>query len=290
MPLENSGPNAEQIKYWNETSGPKWVALHELVDTQIRPLGLHAMDRAVIAAGERALDVGCGCGSTTLELARRVGPAGSATGVDISAVMLERARQSAAQAKLSNLHFENADAQTYPFAAGSFDVVYSRFGVMFFAQPDAAFANLQRALRPGGRLAFAAWQPVHLNPWMFVPMMAAAQHITLPMPAGPDAPGPFSFADPERVRGILSRAGFADLAFEELNDTMTVGGGAGLDQTVEFLLQMGPAGNAMRDAATGAGVRDAVVAAVREALQPYATPNGIRMQAAAWVVTGRRPD
>jgi SAM-dependent methyltransferase len=286
--LPYAGPNAEQIQYWNETSGPKWVALHDLVDAQIRPLGLHAMDRAQIAAGERVLDVGCGCGATTLELARRVGPSGTATGIDISNVMLERARQMAAQARTPNVRFENADAQTYAFAPQSFDVVFSRFGVMFFADPTAAFANLRTGLRVGGRLAFVAWQAVHLNPWMFVPVAAAAQHITIPLPTNPDAPGPFAFADVERVRGILSRAGFVDLAFEELNDTVTVAGGADLDQTVDFLLQMGPTGAALRQAAAGPGVLDAIVASVRTALQPYVTPEGVRMQAAAWVVTGRR--
>jgi ubiquinone/menaquinone biosynthesis C-methylase UbiE len=285
--LDHTGPNAEQIKQWNETHGPKWVALHDLINTQIQPLGLHAMDRARIAAGEHALDIGCGCGDTTIELAGRVGTAGSATGVDVSAVMLARARETAAAGRVSNVHFETADAQTHVFAADSFDVAFSRFGVMFFAQPETAFANICSSLRPGGRLAFVAWQAVHLNPWMFVPMAAAAQHITIPLPATPDAPGPFAFADTDRVRGILSGAGFVDLAFEDITDTLLVAGGADLDQTVDFLLQMGPTGAAIREAATG--VLPTVTSAIREALQPYATADGVRMPAAAWVVTGRRP-
>ena len=285
-PLDYTGPNAEQIQYWNETSGPKWVAFQELIDTQLLPLGLRAMERARITPGERVLDVGCGCGSTTLELARRVGPTGSATGVDISSVMLEQARHAATQAGLKNVVFENADAQTHAFTPGSFDLVFSRFGVMFFAHPDVAFANLLKALRPGGRLTFITWQAVHLNPWMFVPMMAAAQHIQIPVPANPHAPGPFAFADAERVRGILADAGFTDLSFEELQDTVAVAGGSNIDQTVQFLLQMGPTGAAMRAAAAGA--LEAVTAAIREALQPYVEDDGVRMEAAAWIVTGRR--
>ena len=285
-PIEYTGPNAEQIQYWNETSGPKWVTFHELINTQLLPLGLRTMERARLVPGERVLDVGCGCGSTTLELARRVGPKGTATGVDISSVMLQRARRAATEAGLQNAFFENVDAQTHAFNASSFDVVFSRFGVMFFAHPDVAFSNLLKALRPGGRLAFVTWQAVHLNPWMCVPMMAAAQHISIPVPANPHAPGPFAFADAERVRGILSAAGFTDLGFEELQDTVTVAGGSDIDQTVQFLLQMGPTGAAVREAAADA--LDAVTAAIREALQPYVTADGVRMEAAAWIVTGRR--
>ena len=285
--LAPAGPNADQVKYWNETTGTKWVALHDLINAQIQPLGLQAMERAGIAVGEHALDIGCGCGGTTLELARRVGATGAVTGVDISAVMLRRAAEVAAAGGVSNVRFVNADAQTHAFTAHSFDLAFSRFGVMFFAQPQAAFANICKALRPGGRLAFVAWQAVHLNPWMFVPMAAAAQHITIPLPATPDAPGPFAFADVDRVRGILSAAGFVDLAFEELNDTLLIGGGADLDQTVDFLLQMGPTAAAMREA--GTGVLGAVTSAIREALKPYATAGGVRMQGAAWIVTGQRP-
>ena len=285
-PLPYTGPNAEQIQYWNETSGPKWVAFHDLIDMQLLPLGLRTMESAHIVPGEHVLDVGCGCGSTTLELARRVGRQGSATGVDISSVMLERARRTAAQAGLENAFFENADAQTHAFTPSSFDLVFSRFGVMFFAHPDAAFANLLKALRPGGRLTFITWQAVHLNPWMCVPLMAAAQYITIPVPANPFAPGPFAFADAERVRGILSAAGFTDLGFEELQDTVTVAGGSDIDQTVQFLLQMGPTGAAVREASASA--LEAVMAAIHEALQPYVTADGVRMEAAAWIVTGRR--
>jgi SAM-dependent methyltransferase len=281
--LEATGPNAEQIKYWNEVSGPKWVALYDLVNAQIAPLGIRAMERAALRAGEHVLDIGCGCGGTTIELARRVGPAGTATGIDISSVMLERARASAAAAGVANLRFENADAQTHGFPRHSLDVLYSRFGVMFFTDPAAAFGNLRAALRPGGRLAFVCWQSVQQNPWMFVPLMVAAQHIALPAPPPPGAPGPFAFADPERVRGILSDAGFGDIAFEEVNETLTVAGGGDLDQTVNFLLQMGPTGSAMREAAQDKLAT--VMAAVREALTPFVTAQGVRMASAAWIVT-----
>lgn len=285
--LSYSGPNAQQIQYWNEQSGPKWVALQDLIDVQIAPLGRRAMDAAGLAPGARVLDVGCGCGETTLELARRVGPSGRVHGVDLSTVMLERARALASAAGLAHVRFEEADAQTDAFGAAAYDVVYSRFGVMFFANPEAAFANLRLALRPGGRLAFVCWRTLPENPWMAVPLGAALQHLPPPQMLAPDAPGPFAFADAERVCGILTRAGFAGPHAEKVDEVLTIGGGRDLDATVEFLLQMGPTAAALREA--GPEKARVVAAAVRESLVPFATDGGVRMSSASWVVTARRP-
>jgi len=282
--LDAGGPNADQIAYWNE-AGLKWVAVQTLIDTQIRPLGHLAMQRAALAPGERVLDIGCGCGDTSLELARRVAPGGQVLGADISAPMLERARASAAAAS-SAAEFVAADAQTHPFAPGAFDVAFSRFGVMFFADPPAAFANLRRALRPGGRLAFVCWQAMPDNPWAAVPCMAALPLLPAqPMP-NPEAPGPFAFANPERVRDILARAGFTDVALESVRMPLSIGGGQGLDPTVDFLLKMGPLARALREAADPALV-GRVAARVREVLEPYLTAEGVRMDSASWLVTAR---
>ena len=287
MVLTPTGPNAEQIKYWNDISGPKWVALHGIVDRQIRPLGQAAMDAAGISAGDRVLDIGCGCGATTADIARRVGAHGAAVGVDVSAVMLEQARTVARDAGLTQARFEHADAQTLGFAAGSFTVLFSRFGVMFFSDPAAAFANLCQALQPGGRLGFVCWQAITDNPWMLVPLSAAAQHITLPPPPPPGAPSPFAFADADRVRQILTQAGFVDVSIAPHQEELTIGAGTDLDETVNFLLEMGPTGSALRQAQPDA--RPAVAGAVRDALRPYATADGVRMNSAAWIVTARRP-
>lgn len=285
--LASEGPNAEQIKYWNE-QGPKWVRLQARLDLQLRPLGVRAMERAAIAPGERILDVGCGCGETTLEMARRVGPAGAVVGVDLSTLALERARQRADEAGFQHVRFENADAQTVAFLPASFDMVFSRFGVMFFSDPVAAFINLRGALRPAGRLAFVCWRSVQQNPWMMIPLAAVAQHVALPAPPAPEAPGPFAFADAERVRGILTQAGFGALHFEAVDETLAIGGGGALDQAVDFVLQIGPVAAALREA--GEGARAAAAVAVRDAVAPFYTPQGVRMAAAAWIVTGRREE
>jgi ubiquinone/menaquinone biosynthesis C-methylase UbiE len=281
-----TAPNAEQIRCWNEVSGPKWVALHDKIDALIGALGLRALDRAEIAPGSRVLDVGCGCGDTTVEIARRIGPRGGVTGLDVSRVMLDRAGEAARAAAAMNVTLEEADAQTVKLPAGSFDLLFSRFGVMFFSDPEAAFANLRRALRPRARLTFVCWRAPDQNPWTHVPLAALARHIHVPeIQLG--APGPFGFADDERVRGILRRAGFHDVAFEAVDELVSIGGGE-LDETVELLLELGPAAKALREA--GCGKTDVVRSAVREAVTPYMTPDGVRMIAAAWIVTGKNAE
>ncbi len=284
---DGTDPNADQIAYWNEQAGPKWVALQEMIDAQIRPLGQLAMERAGALADADVLDVGCGCGDSTIELARRVGPTGSVLGIDISRPMLARAEAQARAAGVA-ARFELADAQAHAFPAGAFDVVYSRFGVMFFADPRAAFRNLRGALRAGGRLAFACWQAATENPWMLVPMAAALQHLPPPELPGPGAPGPFAFADPEHVRGILDAGGFTDIALEPVRMPLLLGAGRSLDETVDFMLQMGFTARALREAGDPTLV-SRVHAAVREALAPYATADGMRMDSASWVVTARTP-
>ncbi|AUX44519.1 SAM-dependent methyltransferase [Sorangium cellulosum] len=281
--IEAAGPNADQIRYWNEVAGPKWVVLHDIISAQIRPLGLLAMDHAGLAAGERVLDIGCGIGETTREIGRRVGPGGSAVGVDISAPMLDSAREAARAAGAANVTFVNADAQTAALP-GPFDVLYSRFGVMFFAEPQAAFTNLRSALRKGGRLAFVCWRSLQENPWLLVPATAAARHLPLPQP-DPHAPGPFAFADAARVRDILSRAGFVRIHHEPIDRELSVAGGKSLDETVEFLLQMGPTASALREAQPEPELLDRVRAEVREAIAPHQGPEGVRMAGAVWIVT-----
>ena len=286
MTSESREPNADQSQFWNELGGPKWVDLQEALDEQFAPLGAAAMDRAQVGPGDRILDIGCGCGHTSLELARRVRPNGSVLGNDISTPMLERAEARANEAGIANVRFKNADAQIYAFEPSVFDLIYSRFGVMFFDDPPAAFENLLRALRPGGRMSFVCWREFEENPWLSVPLSAAAKHITIPE-RHPGAPGPLALSDPGRVRPILEGAGFSDVAFEGLDTTITIGGTGSLDESVRNLLSFGPLSAAIRQA----NVSDTteIAASVREAVAPYATPKGVRMGSACWVVTARRP-
>ena len=284
MTLGTNGVNAAQIEHWNGPAGETWVRLQARLDAQLAALGRLAMDRAAIRPGEAVLDVGCGTGETTLEISRRVGESGKVLGVDVSRPMLSLARRRLEAAGLSQTRFEEGDAQNQDFARdgfarGGFDLVFSRFGIMFFADPVAAFKNLRAALGKRGRLAFVCWRRVAENPWVAVPMAAAFQHIPQPPPPPPGGPGEFAFADRDRVRDILSGAGFRDITIEP--EDMLIGG-ASLDMTVDTTLSMGPVAAALREA--DPAKREPVAYAVRQAFTPYDGSEGVRLGAAVWIV------
>ena len=279
-------PNAQQETYWNEVAGPKWVALDALINDQLEGIGRAAIAHAGVQPGETVLDVGCGCGHTSRDLARAVGNKGRVLGTDISEPMLARARKN--DTDNPHLDFVCGDAQVHRFEPAEFDLVFSRFGVMFFADPAAAFANLRHALRPGGRMVFACWQAITKNPWMAIPGAAAMQHLAHAEPPDPFAPGPFAFADSERVHGILERAGFSNIVHEPYPCRVTIGRGLARNELLEFLVQMGPAGAAMREA--DPEVQQRIQASVAEAIDPYFKQgDGMVMDAAVWFIRAENP-
>jgi SAM-dependent methyltransferase len=273
--------NAAQIEHWNAVAGKTWAQFHELLDRQIEALGLAAIDALEPTKGEQVLDIGCGCGQTSLALADRVGSTGSVVGVDISAPMLEVAlHRSRAYPSLA-VTFRQVDAQTDDLGRGLFDAAFSRFGVMFFSDPEAAFANIRKALKPGGRLVFICWRSLAENPWMQAPLLAALPFIPPVGPPDPTAPGPFSFAAPDRVRGILANAGFHSVAINPLDARI---GGADVEQTLNLSLEIGPLGAVLREHPELTVV---VADAVRDMLAAHLTPSGVVMPAATWIVTGQ---
>jgi len=284
--LTPEGANAEMIEYWNGTAGQRWVRFQDQLDLTLRPLGQAAMECGGVAAGDRVLDVGCGCGDTSIELAGRVAPTGSVLGVDISTTMLARARTRAAEIADARVAFENADAASHPLPAESFDLVFSRFGVMFFRYPEVAFANLRTALRPGGRIAFVCWQALKHNEWYRLPVEIAGRHVALPDPPPPGTPGPFAFADGDRVRGILSAAGFSDIALDSHERAMEVGGPGDVAAAVEFVQTQGLMVRLLQEADEDTRAR--VTADLRQALAPYHDGRAVRMGSASWLVTARR--
>jgi SAM-dependent methyltransferase len=244
--------NADQIAYWNGPGGQRWASRQQAQDILLKPVADILIDRARPLAGERVIDVGCGSGATTIAFAQKVGPSGHVLGVDVSGPMLERARQSAP--KDLSVEFALADATIYPFEPASFDLLASRFGVMFFADPAKSFANMHEALRPSGRLAFACWREPRENPWMMAPLQAVYKHVAKLPQQGPEDPGPFAFASEARVHRILGEAGFAGVAMEPCPLSLDIAIGGGLDAAVQSALGIGPASRAL-EGASGQGKR-----------------------------------
>jgi SAM-dependent methyltransferase len=283
--MSNTQANQEQRIYWNDQAGPRWVKLQQRLDAQIQPLGMAAIQRAEITAGEHVLDIGCGCGQTGLELAKHVGSQGSVLGIDLSLPMLERARERQRELGLTNIEFLQADAQTHKFEAPRFDLAFSRFGVMFFEDPTAAFRNIRSALRPHSRLCFVCWQGLEKNEWAKVPLTVATQHVALPPPAAPGTPGPFAFADQVRVRQILKDAGLVEVQFESYETQLNMGGASTVDDAVDFSLEIGPVAALLRDADTT--VRSRVRRDLTFALLPFAKQGGVKLGGAVWIVRAR---
>jgi len=277
-------PNADQVEHWNSEESRHWVRHADRYDVMLGGYVAPVLDAAELADDSDVLDIGCGSGATTIAAA---GAAANrdVLGVDLSGPMLDLARSRAEAAGLANVAFEQTDAQTTPFASGSRDAVISRFGVMFFDDPVAAFTNIAGALRPGGRVAFACWKELAANEWMLVPGMAVAEHLPLNVGA-PGAPGPFAFGDPDRVREILGGAGLSAIEVTAIDDSLLLGGRATLDEAVEFLRGTGMARVLFADAEPE--VVERAIDSVREALVPYVTPDGVRLGAGVWLVTARR--
>jgi SAM-dependent methyltransferase len=276
--------NPEQVEYWNASAGDTWASLSDRLDRMVGPLGEAAMDALALMGGERVIDIGCGCGQTTLELARRVHEWGDVLGIDISAPMLAVARSRAARVGLANVRFLESDAQSHPFEPGSADVAFSRFGVMFFSDPTAAFANIRTALAPHGRIAFVCWRAMSENPIMTAPMLAALPHLPEPPapPADPFAPGPFAFADRDRLAGILRNAGYHDIAIAPHDQTVSNGD---LEESIEAAMRIGPLGALIRERPD---LQAPIAGALREALAPYETKAGVFFDSATWIVTARK--
>jgi ubiquinone/menaquinone biosynthesis C-methylase UbiE len=283
--MEADARNAEQVEFWNGPGGRHWIKLQEMWDIVLGPVGMAIFERAAVRPGERVIDIGCGCGGTTIELGQAVGRTGEVLGLDISAPMLARAGER--RPKGMPIQFLQADATTHPLSPGHFDLLFSRFGVMFFAEPARAFANLRRGLKPKGRLAFSCFRDSKDNPWMLVPLKAAYEHVP-PLPKlGPEDPGPFAFASEERVRRILGDAGFGAIRMEPVDLAFDLAAGRGLDAAVAATLEIGATSRAV-DGQPPA-VRDAVAASVRKVLAPYQRGPSVPLPAALWIVTAINP-
>jgi ubiquinone/menaquinone biosynthesis C-methylase UbiE len=273
----------DQIEYWNSEGGKAWAARQESWDTAMKPFSDAALIRAAVAPGERVIDIGCGCGATSLQLAELVGARGKVLGVDVSKPMLTRARQRGAGNPV--LSFAEADATTYGFEPGAADLLFSRHGVMFFPEPERAFANLRGALKPSGRLTFSCFRTPKENA-LITTILAAVQEFVPPLPKmNPEDPGPFAFQDPERVKRILGAAGFKAVALEPVDVQSDISNGKGMDEALINAMEIGPASRALSGAPpeTRARAKDAL----RAAFTPLQKDNKVLLGAGLWIVTAR---
>jgi SAM-dependent methyltransferase len=277
--------NRTQREYW-ANDGPRQYQEHgDRFEAMAAPFGQAMLDAARLQPGERVLDVGCGHATTTIEAAERVAPAGRVVGVDISTTMLQPARQRVAAAGLDNIELLEADAQLHAFDPGSFDAVISRFGTMFFEDPEAAFANLARALRPGGRLVFVAWQDPLNSEWIAVALGAAvAQLGRAPQLGSPGAPGPWAFADGDRLTRLITKGGFRNVRLETVTRPQRIGDD--VDDAVGFILSLPESRQLFAGAPEDAVA--AAVAAVRAAFAPYTGAEGVVLDGTAWLVSADR--
>jgi SAM-dependent methyltransferase len=283
--------NDKQKTYWSEIAGPKWLRLEAAMEARLTPVTTAVIAAAALRPGERVLDIGCGAGRTSLEAARAVGKSGHVLGIDIAPPMIEAARAHAraeAGAAMAPLEFKLADAQTERFFP-PFDALISRFGVMFFEDPEAAFANLRANARPGGRLAFAAWGPLEANPHWQVPLRLVEELLGPGKPRQPHAPGPLAFDDADYVRQLLGAAGWRQVEIRAQPISLY---GASLEDEVEVACFMGPSGALLDEKQASAAMRAAARAAIRAALPRYAAilPDGsLRLPATIHLATAVAP-
>lgn len=288
--MNPAGPNADQLAYWNSPAAAAWTREQERLDRSFVPLTAALVEAAGARPGERVVDVGCGCGDLSLILADRVGVGGSVLGLDISRPMLDLARRrdlARASRSSAQIEWREADAAIASFAPEP-DLLASRFGTMFFDDPEVAFRHMRTGMAARGRLAILCWQEPRRNAWAALPMGAIAARYGVPEAPLPDAPGPFAFADRDRVTAILTAAGWRDVAADPVEAAMLVGlaegGRSALDDALHHVTSIGPVPRLLRERPEiSAGVQDLV----REALSPLVEGNAIRLPAACWLYTGR---
>jgi SAM-dependent methyltransferase len=269
--------NAGQLDYWNSGPGQKWIAFEDGLDATFQAVSDRLFERAQPANGERVLDIGCGTGATTMALASLVGKNGHVIGIDISEQLLTRAEERKSKSQTEQAHYQLADAQTYGFEPGGFDLMTSRFGVMFFDNPVAAFSNLASALREGGRISFVSWAPMAGNPWFEVPRDAAIARMGKPSPASPRAPGPLAFADRDYVLEILHDAGFSKYVGEV--ETVNMHYPGAIEDVAYLASNIGPAVRIVREFGGDAKDLAEIGRETMRGFEQYVVEDGVRIPA-----------
>jgi SAM-dependent methyltransferase len=273
--------NADMLAFWNGKGGHTWVARQEHTDITLAPTTDVLLAFAGPRAGERVVDIGCGCGAPTLEFARAVGPSGRVAGLDISGPMLAEAERRAKATGVANVDWRQADPAVA--VLDEYDLLTSAFGVMFFGDRTAAFANMRRSAAPDARMALVCWRTLAENPWMELPMAAVARHLPPRPTPVPNAPGMFAFADPAHVTEVLTGSGWTPPRFEKLDMDLDIAAGRGLAEAVVQSTEIGAVNSWLRNQPKE--VVSAAVASLHEDLKPYADGMSVRLRGAMWLIS-----
>ena len=277
--------NQEQKEFWNEKKGDIWVSLEHNIDKMLGPLGDQAIKILKPKVGEKILDIGCGTGSTSQTLSNLVGESGLVTGIDISKPILNFAIKKKESKKIKNINFIQADAQNHQFSNSNYNAIFSRFGVMFFEDPIAAFKNIKKSLVRNGRLTFVCWSNREENDWINLSSNVASQFLELPPKANPKDPGPFAFEDYFYIKEILIKAGWSNIKIKAYKKKIIIGDT--LDSAADFLSRMGPMSVPFENA--NEQTKEKVVSALKECYSKYFTPKGVEFHFSSWIVSALNP-
>ena len=278
--------NKNQKDFWSGKGGDIWVERQNAMDTMLSPLGEAALNKLNFNEEENVLDIGCGCGHTTLNIAKRIGPSGNVTGLDISEPMLKRAKESAVEMSITNTSFKCVDVQTEDLGDQIYSAAFSRFGVMFFEDSIAAFKNINKSLISGGYLSFVCWQSPAVNPWQSLFIQEVKKFLDLPSPP-PRSPGPFAFMESEYVSSILEESKFQDITIEGHEAEVNMFSGRSLSDSVKDYISINPVVTQMLKESSENQIAEIVNSAI-EAFSPYYSEKGLIFPSATWLVTARK--
>lgn len=275
--------NKNQRDFWSGKGGDIWVERQNAMDTMLSPLGEAALNKLNLNEGENVLDIGCGCGHTTLNIAKRISPDGQVTGLDISEPMLKRAKESANEMSISNASFNCVDVQTDDMGEEVYSAAFSRFGVMFFEDPVAAFCNINKSLITGASLSFVCWQSPALNPWQSLFIEAVKKYVDLPSPP-PRSPSPFAFMESEYVSSILEESNFQNIMIEGHEAEVNMFSGRSLSDSVKDYISINPVVSEMLKDSPEEQKTEIINSAI-DAFSPYYAEKGLMFPSATWLVT-----
>jgi len=278
--------NKNQKDFWSGKGGDIWVERQNAMDTMLSPLGEAALNKLNFNEEENVLDIGCGCGHTTLNIAKRIGPSGNVTGLDISEPMLKRAKESAVEMSITNTSFKCVDVQTEDLGDQIYSAAFSRFGVMFFEDSIAAFKNINKSLISGGYLSFVCWQSPAVNPWQSLFIQEIKKFLDLPSPP-PRSPGPFAFMESEYVSSILEESKFQDITIEGHEAEVNMFSGRSLSDSVKDYISINPVVTQMLKESSENQIAEIVNSGI-EAFSPYYSEKGLIFPSATWLVTARK--